>query len=185
MITRKNKIPSLFFINDLLIGEDVVKTYRCISDLSGIFKEKDILESVSSDTLVYEVYSHMPLEEGVLGGLYFGLTKIYPGKIGQEYYMTKGHFHAEINTAEYYWGTKGEGMLILMDSDRNIWTEPMFPGSLHYIPGGVAHRVANIGNDVLSFAACWPSNAGHNYEEIALNGFSARLMDINGTPQLI
>ena len=110
---------------------------------------------------------------------------MYPGKVGQEYYMTKGHFHAERNTAEYYWGIKGEGMLILMDSERNIWMERIFPGSLHYIPGGVAHRVANIGNETLSFAACWPSNAGHNYEEIALNGFSARLMDINGTPQLI
>ena len=33
--------------------------------------------------------------------------------------------------------------------------------------GGVAHRVANTGNSVLSFAACWPSDAGHNYEEIA------------------
>ena len=58
------------------------------------------------------------------------------------------------------------------------------PGSLHYIPGGVAHRVANTGNSVLSFAACWPSDAGHNYEEIANKGFSARLVEVNGTPKL-
>lgn len=185
MVTRENNMPFLFFTNDLLIGEGVVKTYRHIGDLSGVFKEKEIFDSIPSHTLVYEVYSYMPLKEGVPGGLYFGITKIYPGKVGQEYYMTKGHFHAERNTAEYYWGIKGEGMLILMDSERNIWMERIFPGSLHYIPGGVAHRVANIGNETLSFAACWPSNAGHNYEEIALNGFSARLMDINGTPQLI
>ena len=55
---------------------------------------------------------------------------------------------------------------------------------LHYIPGGVAHRVANTGNSVLSFAACWPSDAGHNYEEIANKGFSARLVEVDGTPKL-
>ena len=76
------------------------------------------------------------------------------------------------------------GMLILMDRERNTWAERMMPGSLHYIPGGVAHRVANTGNSVLSFAACWPSDAGHNYEEIANKGFSARLVEVDGTPKL-
>ena len=75
-------------------------------------------------------------------------------------------------------------MLILMDRERNTWAERMMPGSLHYILGGVAHRVANTGNSVLSFAACWPSDAGHNYEEIANKGFSARLVEVNGTPKL-
>ena len=79
---------------------------------------------------------------------------------------------------------EGEGMLILMDRERNTWAERMMPGSLHYIPGGVAHRVANTGNSVLSFAACWPSDAGHNYEEIANKGFSARLVEVDGTPKL-
>ena len=35
----------------------------------------------------------------------------------------------------------------------------------------VAHRVANIGYSVLSFAACWPSDAGHDYQVILENGF--------------
>ena len=54
-----------------------------------------------------------------------------------------------------------------------------------YIPGGVAHRVANIGYSVLSFAACWPSDAGHDYQVILENGFSASLQCVNGNPQLI
>lgn len=104
--------------------------------------------------------------------------------MGDEYFMTKGHFHQQEDRSEYYWGLEGEGMLILMDRERNTWAERMMPGSLHYIPGGVAHRVANTGNSVLSFAACWPSDAGHNYEEIANKGFSARLVEVNGTPKL-
>jgi hypothetical protein len=33
--------------------------------------------------------------------------------------MTKGHFHAIENRAEYYWGIEGEGILLLMDKKRN------------------------------------------------------------------
>ena len=110
---------------------------------------------------------------------------MYPGKVGDEYMMTKGHYHASIDRAEFYWGLEGEGMLILMDEQRNVWAERVFPGSLHYIPGGVAHRMANVGSSLFSFAACWPSDAGHNYAEIAEKGFSARLIEVNGIPHLI
>lgn len=72
----------------------------------------------------------------------------------------------------------------MMDMDRNVWAERMFPGSLHYIPGKVAHRVANIGYQKLVFSACWPSDAGHDYDTIAKDGFALRLLDINGVSTL-
>lgn len=139
---------------------------------------------MSQSQLAYEVDCHFPVKEGTLGGLFFGITKLYPGKVGDEYFMTKGHFHAQSDRAEYYWGIKGEGMLILMDREGKTWAKKMTPGSLHYIPADIAHRVANIGNDLLSFGACWPSDAGHDYDTILQKGFSARLVEINGTPQL-
>ena len=52
MVTRKNNMPFLFFTNDLLIGEDVIKTYRHIGDLSGVFKEKEILRENEADILI-------------------------------------------------------------------------------------------------------------------------------------
>lgn len=177
-------MPSVLFVKNLLVGKDIIKSSRVINDLSTIFADKDALRLKSPNTPVYDVYSYLPAQEGTLGGLYFGITQIYPGKVGNEYYMTKGHFHSESDRSEFYWGLEGEGMLILMDRERNTWCEKMFPGSLHYIHGNVAHRVANIGNSFLSFAACWPSDAGHNYEEIANNGFSERLIEINGNPKL-
>ena len=108
-----------------------------------------------------------------------------PGKVGDEYFMTKGHFHSNIDRAEFYWGVEGEGMLILMNEARDVWAERMYPGSLHYIPGGIAHRVANVGNSILTFAASWPSDAGHNYGIIAREGFARRLKEVNGKPELI
>ena len=99
--------------------------------------------------------------------------------------MTRGHFHAKSDTAEFYWGISGKGVLICMDEDGRAWAEEMQPNSLHYIAGHIAHRVANTGNEPLVFGACWPSDAGHDYETINKKGFSARLVDKDGEAVLI
>jgi glucose-6-phosphate isomerase len=177
--------PALFFSGNNLTGKGVENVTRTIKDLKGIFHDEDARCGMSQDTIVYEVKSFLPVPEGTPGGLYFGLTMLHPGKVGDEYFMTKGHFHACVDRAEYYWPLEGEGMLILMDEQRHVWAERMYPGSLNYIPGRVAHRVANTGSRLLSFAACWPSDAGHNYAEIANNGFAGRLVCKNGFPDLI
>ncbi len=185
MKTHEIIAPSLLFVHTSLMGEGIKKDVRFLGELQNVFEDKITLETISRETIVYEVYSYIPVEEKSSGSLNFGLTHIHPGKVGQEYFMTKGHFHTCEESSEYYWGIEGEGVLILMDKDRNVWGEKMFPGSLHYIPGSIAHRVANTGNTLLAFGACWPSDAGHNYEEIALNGFSGRVLEIDGKPQLI
>ena len=90
-----------------------------------------------------------------------------------------------MNRGEYYWCIKGEGVIILMDEQRNCRAEYLHPQSLHYIPGYTAHRVANTGTGELVFNACWPSDAGYNYDEILVNGFSARLLSIDDKPVLV
>jgi len=61
----------------------------------------------------------------------------------------------------------------------------MTPGSTHLIPAYTAHRTVNIGDDELSFGACWPSDAGHNYGSIEGAGFSARVFRVDGVPKLV
>lgn len=173
------------FLNDQLAGSEIIKKSTTIGGLEGIFADEKARSERAQDETVYEVQAHMPVAEGTQGGLYFGLTKIYPGKIGDEYHMTRGHFHEMSDRAEYYWGIEGEGYLILMDRDRNTRAEKMERGSLHYIPAHTAHRVANTGNEMLSFGACWPADAGHDYKEIADHGFSSRLKEIDGKPALV
>jgi len=177
--------PTLFFNGGILQGEGVEHATRRIKDLDNVFQDAAAFRQKDPETLVYEVSSFLPVAEGTPGGLYFGLTHIHPGKVGNEYFMTKGHFHALIDRAEYYWGIQGEGVLILMNENREVWAERMFPGSLHFIPGRIAHRVANTGSQLLSFGASWPADAGHNYEEIRKNGFARRLINQNGIPTLI
>lgn len=185
MKTQQIIKPSLLFTGSRLSGPEVQTNRKTLAGLAAVFLDKEAYAALPAETPVYEVSGFIPIDPPLAGALNFGITQLFPGKVGREYFMTQGHFHAEIDRGEYYWGLEGEGVLLLMDRQRNTWAERMFPGSLHYIPGGTAHRVANTDSMPLSFAACWPSDAGHNYEEISLHGFSARLMEINGTPQLI
>ena len=179
------KSPELFFSGKTLTGSNVSKVTRLIKDLEGIFLDEQVRKNKDQDSVAYEVCGYYPVAENTKGGLFWGVTHLYPGLIGNEFMMTKGHFHTDKDSAEYYWGIEGEGMLIMMNSDGDTWAEKMSPGSLHYIPGNTAHRVANTGSVVLSFGACWPSNAGHDYDSIKEHGFTKRLLNINGTPTLI
>ena len=179
--------PTLYvdYTNGEITGKDVLNPIKKLKDLPNIFEDKNAFSEIDGEEIIYEVQAILPVKEGIEGGLFYGKTIINPGKVGDEYYMTKGHFHEKIDRAEFYWGIEGEGILLLMDEDRNCWAEKMNPGSLHYIDGYIAHRTINTGNTKLIFGACWPSDAGHNYQEIMDNGFSARLKEVDGKPQLI
>lgn len=77
---RTNESP-LLFIKDSLIGENVKRSLKTLADLRGVFHNCEAYEQMSPDTLLYEVTCHLPVEEGTPGGLYFGITRIYPGKL--------------------------------------------------------------------------------------------------------
>lgn len=169
----------------IMDGSHVVTSQKTVGDLQYFFHNEAARKKADQQQILYRVQAHLPVEEGTRGGLYFGTTWVQPGTIGDEYFMTKGHFHKLADRAEYYWGLRGNGVLILMDEKRNFRGEYMYPGSLHYIPGHTAHRVANIGDTELAFGACWPSDAGYNYEEISRNGFSCRLIRKDGKAHLV
>lgn len=169
----------------ILGGTNVISSQKTVADLKNFFQDEAERSKIDQQKLLYKVQAHLPVDEGTPGGLFFGTTWLQPGTIGDEYFMTKGHFHKLADRGEYYWGLKGGGVLILMDEKRNFRGEYVYPGSLHYIPGFTAHRVANTGNTELVFGACWPSDAGYNYDEIARNGFSCRLIKKEGKAHLI
>jgi glucose-6-phosphate isomerase len=168
-----------------LKGDHIIDSKKTIAQLKNIFFDERARSGMDQNKIVYHVQAFLPVKQGTEGGLFFGTTWIEPGTVHEEYFMTQGHFHKLSNRAEYYWGIQGEGALILMNRDRSSRAELMHPGSLHYIPAHTAHRVANTGSIQLVFSACWPSDAGYDYEEIIKNGFSCRLFNKNGKPQLV
>jgi glucose-6-phosphate isomerase, archaeal len=153
-----------------------------LGQLSAIFRDKQALQTMDPGTVVYRVWWWEAVPLGTEGGLLWGLTEIQPGCVGDEYYMTHGHRHAIANRSEFYGTSVGAGLLVLRGQSGQAWSEEMKPGSLHYVPAGAAHRVVNTGDGPLRFIACWPSDAGYDYELTGSKGFGARVFRQNDRP---
>ena len=151
-----------------------------LGQLKAVFHDQECWQRMDPQTIIYRVWWWEPVAAGTQGGLFWGGTEIRPGCVGNEYFMTQGHRHAMVDRAEFYGTTVGQGVLVLRDEPGRVWSEQMKPGSLHYIPGRVAHRVVNTGNVPLRFVACWPSDAGHDYEITGGKGLGARVFQRNG-----
>jgi glucose-6-phosphate isomerase, archaeal len=169
----------------LASAADVRESVKLLGQLNGMFANSAALQAMDPKTVVYRVQVWCPVAEGTEGGLFWGSTVVEPGEVDGEYFMTHGHFHAKRDRTEYYGTVEGEGALILMDENRRTRIETMSAGSLHFIPPHTGHRVANTGRVPLKIVACWPADAGHDYDSIRKDGFSARLLNVNGSPTLV
>lgn len=162
--------------------EGLRSSVKKLGQLKGIFGDEQAYSALDPETIVYRVWWWEPVALGTTGGLLWGTTEIEPGKVGGEYFMTHGHRHQIRDRSEFYGTTAGAGKLVMRDASGRAWAEDMNPGSLHYIAGHVAHRVVNIGDTPLRFVACWPADAGHDYDLSGENGFGLRIVEENGKP---
>src|SRR5262249_40546230 len=169
----------------LATAVDVRESVKFLGQLDGVFANSRALRAMDPRTVVYRVQAWCPVAEGTEGGLFWGSTVVEPGEVDGEYFMTHGHFHARPDRTEYYGTVEGEGALILMDEERRTRTETMSPGSLHFIPPHTGHRVANTGRVPSTLVACCPAGGGHDYVRMRKHGFSARLLNVNGSPTLV
>jgi glucose-6-phosphate isomerase len=158
---------------------------RRLSDMAGLYADQDAVQTLlrDGDPVLYEVYQYDVPEE--TGQLLVGTSVIHPGKVGSEYVMTKGHFHAQQDTAEVYLGLQGRGYLLMQAPGGDFQSIPFEPGTVGYIPPYWAHRMVNTGDADLIFYVVYPANAGHDYDTIARKGFRFLLVDRGGVPTLI
>ncbi|MDD2889695.1 MAG: glucose-6-phosphate isomerase family protein [bacterium] len=146
-------------------------TYRKLSDLKTYFSDQKAVEEIlkKSDPILYEVYENeVPKEEEHLT---FATTILYPGKVGNEFYFTKGHFHFEPDGAEVTIGIQGTGMVLLQNRENQVKSEPLKPFSVAYSSPGWAHRVVNNSTEKLVFLSICRADVGHDYETIIKKGF--------------
>jgi glucose-6-phosphate isomerase len=151
-------------------------TVRRASSLRGAFADADALELLiaAGDPVIYEVRQYDVPEE--TGQLICCTTVIRPGTVGDEFFMTKGHFHSERGTGEVYVGLSGSGYLLLMTGDGARAEIPMRRGTVAYVPPYWAHRTVNTGDDAFVFLAVYPGQAGHDYGTIETDGFPQRVL---------
>lgn len=166
-----------------LQGEPVETRHKTLAEVAELFHDQAACQAMPPETLLYTVQVYRPQQDE--GALAWGCTTLQPGRVGDEYFMTHGHFHARRDRSEFYATLSGQGALLLMDDARHTWLEPMQSGSLHFISGQFAHRVVNTGAEPLRFLACWAFDAGHDYEVIARRGFGARLLCRAAEPALV
>jgi glucose-6-phosphate isomerase len=151
-----------------------------LSDLAGVFLDADAYARAvrEGDPLVYAVTEHR--QAGC--ELFFGTTRIAPGHVGGEYFMTRGHFHARPDRGEVYTTLAGTGILILETRDGRTAELAMRPGETAAIPPGWAHRTVNTGRTDLVFSWVCSVDAGHDYGSIAQRGMRRLVMSKDGAP---
>ena len=149
---------------------------RKLSDMIGVFQDKEaVKEALKENPLIYKFYNVQIPEEN--GHLQHCISIVYSGRIGNEYYMTKGHFHKIKDTAEIYLTLKGRGKLVMQTPDQKSKVLEMKEGSISYIPPYWAHRTVNIGDEPLIFFGVYRGDAGHNYGIIEEKGMAVIIVE--------
>ena len=155
-----------------------------LSDLRGFFRDAPALEALiarEDDPIAYEVVDYR--KEG--SDLAFGTTIMRPGKVGDEYFLTRGHFHLRRECGEAYYTQSGTGLLLLESREGETRTVEMKPGICAFIPPDWAHRSVNIGVETLVFTWFCATDAGHEYGEILERGMRQLVLERNGGAALV
>jgi len=170
-----NHIPSEY--------DNQIKRY--LSNMAGQYQDEEAYGRMikEEDTLLYEVYEIKRPE--VAGEIMHGISIIHPGMVGNEYFMTKGHFHTVLETAEIYYTLKGHGYMVMETPEGDWAVEKLDPGSVLYVPPRWAHRSVNTdpAEDLVMFFA-YPGNAGHNYAAIETQGFRKIIVKVDEVEEI-
>jgi len=179
------------FTFDLLLPQAIPSKYdnhivRRLSSMKGQFADAQAYASQleREDVVLYEVYELKRPE--LAGELLHGISIVHPAKVGDEYAMTKGHFHMVLQTAEIYQCLKGEGAMVMENPEGDWAVEELRPGRILYVPPRWAHRSVNTGRqeDLVTFFV-YPGHAGHDYRTIETQGFRKLMVEVDARPQIV
>ncbi len=148
-------------------------TPRTLSQMKDTFADRESLNVMlrSGDPVLYTV-STCECAEGA-GELHCGLGVIQPGRVGDEYFMTRGHMHARREAPELYVGIRGRGIMLMQSEDGSGSSAAELAGEcLVYVPGHTAHRTINVGGEPLVYLGIYAADAGHDYESIRAGNFT-------------
>ncbi len=166
-------------------SKNAVSTKRYLSQMSAMYHDAKAAQNIleKNDPLIYEFYELGCPERA--GDLAFGTTILYPGKIGDEYYMTKGHFHTMLDTAEVYYTLSGEGYMVMENPEGDCIEMPLRKGEAIYVPRRYAHRSVNTGTQPLIMFFTFAGDAGHDYGTIETKGYHKLVIEKDGKPFIV
>lgn len=151
-----------------------------IADLGGIFADADAFAALAAargDDTAYEVHEHRPAREAVQE-LICGTSILQPGKVGTEFFMTRGHLHARADRPEIYVCQSGRGVMHMEAPDGTTRPAAMAAGAVVYVPPFWLHRSVNTGDAPFITFFCYPADAGQDYGIVArAYGFRTLIVD--------
>ena len=141
------------------------------SDLAGVYGDEAAFAALlreRGDDVAYAVEDLKPSADA--GDMIFGVTRMRPGKVGAEFFMTRGHIHARANRPEIYYGESGHGLMLMESPEGQSRTVEVGVRSLCYVPPFWIHRSVNLGDDDLVMTFAYPADSGQDYDIIARSG---------------
>ena len=172
---------------DLITGrsENAAPSRRYLSKMADMFQDREAVDNMlaDGDPLIYDFYELGCPERP--GDIAFGTTQLHPGKVGNEYFMTKGHFHTHVMTSEVYYTMSGHGYMMMENLEGDWMAEELRAGEVLYVPRGYAHRMINTGEEDLVTFFAFDADAGHDYGTIETKGYRNIIVEADGKPVIM
>ena len=170
------------------MGGNTGRYEKRLDDLHGLYADAEAFEALLAsmrDPIVYAVEDYKPGTHA--GDLIYGVTRMVPGRVGREFFLTRGHIHVKADRPEIYYGQKGRGLMQLESPQGETRIVEINPQTICYVPPYWIHRSINIGDEDLVMVFAYPSDSGQDYGIIeASNGMRHRVMsDGNGGWELV
>lgn len=166
-------------VDDGLLGNANGHYKKQFRELAGLYADEQafgrLLEKRGNE-IAYEVTSYTPGTRTC--DLIMGVTRMEPGKVGEEYYMTRGHIHARGDRPEIYYGQAGSGLMQMESPDGEVRILEVGAQSICYVPPYWIHRSINVGDDNLILMFAYPADSGQDYGIIERSGgMRVRIID--------
>ncbi len=146
-----------------------------LSDLAGLYADADSFDALlrdGGDRVAYAVEDLRP--SSAAGDMIFGVTRMAPGTVGDEFFLTRGHIHAIANRPEIYYGESGTGLMLMESPAGETRIVDVGPRVVCYVPPFWIHRSVNVGPDDLVMTFAYPADSGQDYDIIARAGGMAQ-----------
>ncbi len=155
-----------------------VKTLR---ELDGLYADERAFQALAERDGNAEAYrvDELRLTEGS-HDLITGLSVLKPGRVGDEFFMTRGHLHRRADRPETYFCVEGHGVMLTETLSGEACASEMRPGTLVYVPPYHVHRSVNVGTGIFATLFSYPSDAGQDFDIVRTAGGFAQLIVTDG-----
>jgi glucose-6-phosphate isomerase len=113
-----------------------------LGDMAGVYLDRAAYDALvaeaGADAVVYRVAEHRAASGP--GALVIGTSTLQPGRVGEEFAVTRGHLHVLADRAELYHCLSGRGVMLLETLDGRSRAVPLTAGGAVHVPGHWARR---------------------------------------------